>query len=154
MTVDNEDTLVALDVLQDKTFTGNDAVLVHSRLSLALNIVITNDQMDPLSPIELVEQVKNALVGFADCRELPGLPQIIPIAHLNIGEPVLIVVLQSIQVETLVSGKDIGAPIVSPMTVRKKHHSRGVVKAHLLGGKQNPLKTLLCVIALVPLYRM
>ena len=96
MSVDNQDMLTALRVSQDKPLDRNDAILFDVCIPLAWNIVVTHDQVQPVLTIKLVKQVKDPLVCVTDCGKPPVLPQIVPVAYLDIGESLPIVVLQGI----------------------------------------------------------
>jgi len=114
--------------------------------------VVANDQVKPILTIESMEQIENPFVCVLDCGKTPVLPQFIPIAYLNIGKSLLVIVLQGIQQESLVPGKDVCTPIVSTMAVGEKDEPRIIIEIHSLGCIQDPPKPLLSMGVFVLLY--
>jgi hypothetical protein len=134
MPVNHKDTLPGLGVPQDKPLLGNDPIFFHRVAPSTLDIMVAYNQVEPILLVELVQQVKDALVRLTDAVELPVLPQLIAVSNFNIREPLVVIVGQRVKEQPFVPGKGIGATFISSVTVTEQDNPAGIVKGNFGGG--------------------
>lgn len=138
MPVHDEHSLPGSGVAQDQPFVSNDSILIYlAAVSFALDIVVAKDEVQPIAPIKPMQQVKSALVGASDVIE-PILIQLIPVADLDVGEALTIIVGQCTEKQVLVLGKGICSAVVPPMKIAEENDSGTIVEWDFFGCFEDP----------------
>jgi hypothetical protein len=74
MPMDDKYLLPGPGMPQDERLFGSDAILFHLTASQALDVVVAQDEVQPILSVKLVEQIKDALMSPSHVAELPVLP--------------------------------------------------------------------------------
>jgi hypothetical protein len=128
MAVNDEDSLVGLNVLQDQPLVGCQPILLNSTVLKALDIVIAEEHMETILASEGVQQVEGASVRAPHNTEPPVLPQLIPVTDFNVGEPLAMVVRQCLEEKVLILREGIGTGVIAPVEIAEEDETRTVVE--------------------------
>lgn len=109
MTVDDEDLLVGPGMAKNQPFVSCEAILFHPAALEALDIVVTEDQMETVLRSEGVQHIERRSVCTLDDVEASVLPQLIAVADLHIGESLAVVVAQRVDEKILILSESISA---------------------------------------------
>jgi hypothetical protein len=97
------------------------SILIH-------DVVVPPDEEETVFLVEFMEKPENMTVRTSNVLEIIVLPQLIPIADLNVREPFLVVMSERVEVDFLVTGEIIRPAVVSPMTVTEQDEFGGIIK--------------------------
>jgi hypothetical protein len=92
MSMHAKDPLPGASVLQDQPLVRHHPFLLHPIVTVALDLVVAHDELQPLLSVKLVQQIKDLPVCAPDGAELPVLPQFIAISDFDVREPLLAIV--------------------------------------------------------------
>ena len=123
---------------------GDQPPLVHAMSSTVLNVMVADDEVQPVLEIELVKQIKDAPMSTPDVAEPAILPQLIAVPDLDIGKPVPEIVAQGMEKKPLVLGKDIRPAVVPTMAIAEKDDPGGIVKEDALSGLESLAQSSVC----------
>jgi hypothetical protein len=87
---------------------------------IACDLVIPDQQVQTVTPVELVQEVENGAMGALHIAELWVHPQFVTVSHLDVGKLTLQVVLECLKEQSFVRGKSVRPVIVPPVAVAKK----------------------------------
>jgi hypothetical protein len=91
--VNDKDALAGLCVLQHQPFVCYDPVLAYAGLTGMLYVVIAQEHVQPISTVELVQQIIGLPVCAAYGVQASVLPQFVSIPDLDVGKPSPVVVI-------------------------------------------------------------
>jgi hypothetical protein len=97
MSVNDKDALPSLGMLQHQSFTCYQTIFLHPILSVVLDLMVTEYQVQSALPVQLVHPVKDARVSMAHSSKALVLPQFVPITNFHIRESASIIVLECVQ---------------------------------------------------------
>jgi len=93
-----------------------------------LHIVIAEQHDQPLGLMKILQHFENRNVGGTDVLIIGMLPEFIPVAYLDIGKIVLVVIIQCMVVDMTVSPEFVGQAVVAPVYIAEKNKLGTVVK--------------------------
>lgn len=99
MTVDSEQLLAGLLMLQHQSLVGQEPVLEDLVVRFVLEIVVAKDEMESLVQVHMMKQIEDPPVSLSDLSERPALPELIPVAHLDVSEATALVEGKCVQEE-------------------------------------------------------
>jgi hypothetical protein len=120
--VDNEYLLTGFRMAQDQSLLSPNAILFDPVMARGPNIVVTENDVQPVVAVESVQQVKGAPVRLHDVAEASAFPHLVTIPSLNVGEPGTVVVVHSVKVQLFIPSKDVRLAAVPTMAVAEKDY--------------------------------
>jgi hypothetical protein len=134
MAVYDEDLLIGLSVLEDQTLVRDEAILLHPAALGSLDVVIAEDHMEPPLLIEPMQQVKGTPMRTLHGAELPILPQLVAVAHLDVGKPVAVIVPQHVKEQIFVPHEGIRPAVIATVEIAEEDQAGAIVEQNASGG--------------------
>jgi hypothetical protein len=98
-----------------------------------LDVVVANDEVEPILLVKLVQQVKGASMSIPNVAEPPVLPQLVAISNFNIGKTFPEIMNQCVEEHSFIPGKGIGPAVIPSVAIAEKGNPTRIIIENFLG---------------------